>query len=157
VRGPAGLEQVDRGRAGARGEHGHLERGVADLVVAVVEPLAPRERGVLEAHMKGEQAAKVAAMDPDAQIAFVLENLEKVQPGIGKYVEGGTSYAWGDDPWAGGGYAWWKPGELTAWLPELAKAEGRIHFAGDQTSPLARTVEGALQSGVRAAGEVSKA
>jgi monoamine oxidase len=111
-------------------------------------------RGVLESHMKGEQAARIAALDPDAQLAFAIENIEKAQPGLRQYVEGGTSYSWGNDPWAGGGYAWWKPGQLTEWLPELAKPEGRVHFAGEHTSALARTVEGALMSGARAASEV---
>ena len=114
-------------------------------------------RGVLESHMKGEQAARIAALDPDARIAFAIEEMEKVQPGLRQHVEGGTSYSWGNDPWAGGGYAWWKPGQLTAWVPELAKAEGRVHFAGDQTSAISRTVEGALESGARAAREVNGA
>jgi monoamine oxidase len=51
-------------------------------------------------------------------------------------------------------YAWWKPGQLTDWQPELAKAEGRIHFAGEHTSVMGRTIEGALESGARAAREV---
>ncbi|HYU35070.1 MAG TPA: NAD(P)/FAD-dependent oxidoreductase [Thermoanaerobaculia bacterium] len=114
-------------------------------------------RGVLESHMKGEQAVRIAALDPEARIAFAVENLDKVQPGIRQYVEGGTSHSWGNDPWAGGAYAWWKPGQLTKWVPELAKAEGRVHFAGDQTSPIPRTVEGALMSGLRAAREISAA
>ena len=114
-------------------------------------------RGVLESHMKGEQAARIAALDPDARIAFAIEEMEKVQPGLRQHVEGGTSYCWGDNPWAGGGYAWWKPGQLTAWVPELAKAEGRVHFAGDQTSAVPRTIEGALESGLRAFREIEKA
>jgi monoamine oxidase len=114
-------------------------------------------RGVLETHMKGEQAARIAALDPEARIAFAIEHIEKVQPGLRQYVEGGTSYSWGTDPWAGGGYAWWKPGQLTAWVPELAKAEGRVHFAGDQTSAIARTVPGALESGLRAFREINEA
>lgn len=114
-------------------------------------------RGVLESHMKGEQAERIAALDPEARIAFAIEHMEKVQPGLRQHVEGGTSYCWGTDPWAGGGYAWWKPGQLTEWVPELARAEGRVHFAGDQTSPIPRTIEGALMSGLRAFGEVNKA
>jgi monoamine oxidase len=114
-------------------------------------------RGVLESHMKGEQAARIAALPLEEQLAFAIENMEKVQPGLRQHVEGGTSYSWGNDPWAGGGYAWWKPGQLTAWVPELAKAEGRVHFAGDQTSPIPRTVEGALQSGLRAFREINGA
>jgi len=114
-------------------------------------------RGVLESHMKGEQAERIAALDPEAQLAFAIENIEKVQPGLRQYVEGGTSYSWANNPWAGGGYAWWKPGQLTEWMPELAKPEGRVHFAGEHTSAVARTVEGALMSGVRAAKEVGGA
>lgn len=114
-------------------------------------------RGILEAHMKGEEAERVGKLDGDAQAAFVLEHLEKVHPGIRQHVEAVTAYSWGDDPWAGGGYAWWKPGELTAWVPELAKPEGRIHFAGEHTSSMGRTLEGALESGARAAREVNAA
>ncbi len=114
-------------------------------------------RGILEAHMKGDQAARIAALAPEEQIAFAIENIEKVQPGLSRYVEAGTSYSWGADPWAGGAYAWWKPNQLTEWVPELARAEGRVHFAGDQTSPIPRTIEGALMSGLRAVREVSEA
>jgi len=111
-------------------------------------------RGILETHTKGTDAKRIAAMDPAARLAFAVENMEKVHPGLKNVVEGGASWSWGDDPWTGGGYAWWKPGQLTDWQPELAKAEGRVHFAGEHTSVLGRTVEGALESGARAAREV---
>jgi monoamine oxidase len=111
-------------------------------------------RGILETHTKGEQAQRVAAMDPEARYTFAAETFEKVHPGFAKYREGGTSVAWGNDPWSGGAYAFWKPGQLTDWQPELAKAEGRIHFAGEHTSVMGRTIEGALESGARAAREV---
>jgi len=114
-------------------------------------------RGILECHLKGPEAERVGALDQDAQIAFAVENLEKLHPGIRDQVEGGVAMSWHEDPWTGGGYAWWKPGQLTAWLPELARPEGRIHFAGEHTSVLARTLEGALESGNRAAREVAEA
>ncbi|HWM91675.1 MAG TPA: NAD(P)/FAD-dependent oxidoreductase [Thermoanaerobaculia bacterium] len=114
-------------------------------------------RGILECHMKGPEAERVGAMDQDAQVAFAVENLEKLHPGIRDQVEGGVSISWHEDPWVGGGYAWWKPGQLTGWLPELARSEGRLHFAGEHTSVLARTLEGALESGNRAAREVAEA
>lgn len=114
-------------------------------------------RGILEAHMKGAEAERVGKLSLDDQAAFVLEHLEKMQPGIRQHVEGVAAYSWGEDPWAGGGYAWWKPGEMVAWVPELAKPEGRIHFAGEHTSAMGRTLEGALESGYRAAREVNAA
>jgi monoamine oxidase len=42
-------------------------------------------------------------------------------------------------------------------MPELAKAEGKVHFAGEHTSLLGRTMEEALESGNLAAREVDGA
>jgi monoamine oxidase len=41
--------------------------------------------------------------------------------------------------------------------PLLARPEGRLHFAGDHTSALPGWMQGALESGFRAAGEVNAA
>ncbi|MGI8783933.1 MAG: FAD-dependent oxidoreductase [Acidobacteriota bacterium] len=41
--------------------------------------------------------------------------------------------------------------------PSLARPEGRVHFAGDHTSAWIREMQGALQSGNRAAREVNEA
>jgi monoamine oxidase len=114
-------------------------------------------RGILESHIRGSEATQVGEWDQERQIAFAIEGIEKVHPGFGGQAEGGVSIEWGTSPWAGGAYAWWKPGQLTDWMPELARAEGRIHFAGEHTSALGRTMEGALESGNRAAREVEEA
>jgi monoamine oxidase len=122
-----------------------------------VRPADAGPRGILEAHIRGVESVPVGALSLDRQLAFAAEHFEKLHPGFGRYVEGGASVSWHNDPYAGGGYAWWKPGQLTTWMPELAKAEGRIHFAGEHTSQLGRTMEGAVISGNRAAREVAEA
>lgn len=115
-------------------------------------------RGIMECHVRGPEGEKLARLDWKAMSSLAVANLEKVFPGFKDHYEGiGTSVAWGTNPWAGGGYAWWKPGQLTDWMPKLAEPEGRIHFAGEHTSYLARTMEGALESGNRAAREVHQA
>jgi len=114
-------------------------------------------RGIIESHIRGVEAVPVGALGLDEQLAFAAEHFEKLQPGFSKYVEGGASVSWHNDPYAGGGYAWWKPGQMTTWIPELAKIEGRVHFAGEHTSHLGRTMEGAVISGNRAAREVAEA
>lgn len=114
-------------------------------------------RGVLECHMKGDQARAAGELDEEGRLALALREMEKVHPGFRDHFEGGASYAWHLDPWAGGGYPSWKPGQLTAWVPELARPEARLHFAGEHTSWLSRTLEGALESGNRAAREVHEA
>ena len=143
-------------------ERGYAGQAGTDLPIQlVVEHPAIRAedqtRGILECFLRGSEAQRVGAMDEDAQIALAVDNLEKVFPGIKDYVETGVSVRWQDDPWIGGGFAFWKPTQFADWMPELAAAEGRIHFAGEHTSLFARTQEGALESGNRAAREINEA
>jgi monoamine oxidase len=128
---------------------------VTEHPLSRAEPGSAEAPGILECHVKGPEAARLAAMDRATQIAFAVAAMEQVHPGFKSVCEGGAAVAWGADPWAGGGYAWWRPGQLTGWMPELARPEGRVHFAGEHTSLLARTMEGALESGNRAAREVA--
>jgi len=145
---------IDKGEAG---------RAFTDLPINQIteHPIARAAdagpRGILECHMKGDEAAHAAALDEAARLAFAGEMVDKVHPGFRGFLEGGASYAWGTDPWALGGYPRWKPGQLLEWQPELARPEGRLHFAGEHTSILSRTIEGALESGNRAAREIDEA
>jgi monoamine oxidase len=44
---------------------------------------------------------------------------------------------------------------MTKFLPTLGRPEGRIHFAGDHTSPTPGWMEGALHSAERVVKEVA--
>src|SRR5436190_1002941 len=46
---------------------------------------------------------------------------------------------------------------MELWLPHIARPEGRVHFACDHTSSWPGWMNGALQSGNRAAREVNQA
>ena len=102
--------------------------------------------------MQGPEARRVGRMKESERIEFALEHMEKVHPGLRRYVEGGTSKFWGH--WA---FTQFAPGQMTSWLPLAARPEGRLHFAGEHTSRLAGLMEGALESGQRTAQEVSVA
>ena len=114
-------------------------------------------RGILESYMAGEKARRVAAMKGDERLEFAATEMEKVYPGIRKNFEGGASVAWDEDRWARGAYAWFKPGQMAELLPHIARAEGRIHFAGEHTSSWPGWMQGAFQSGHRAAREINEA
>jgi monoamine oxidase len=63
---------------------------------------------------------------------------------------------WDDDPWARGGYAYFDPGFDPLWRAWLARPAGRIVFAGEHTSVKSQGyMNGAVESGVRAAAEVA--
>jgi len=64
---------------------------------------------------------------------------------------------WEDDPWAGGGYAYFDPGFDPAWREWLARPYGRLFFAGEHTSIAWQGyMNGAVESGIRVAQEISK-
>ena len=63
--------------------------------------------------------------------------------------------SWTDDPWTGGGYAYFDPAFDPALRPWLARVHGRCLFAGEHTSLRWQGyMTGAVESGLRAAAEV---
>ena len=100
-------------------EQGYGSLAATDLPVQLVfeQPAIRAEdqtRGILQCFLRGPEALRVGAMDEDDQIAFAVTNLEKIYPGIKDYVEEGVSFRWHDDPWVGGGFAFWKPNQSRA-------------------------------------------
>jgi monoamine oxidase len=140
------------------GESGWSESDlpVPRTIVHPINPVGDRPtRAVLEAHTGREQARRLAAQDEEARLAFAIEHLETLFPGVRDHVEGGTWYSWVNDPWVRGGYSSLRPGQLFELGPHIARREGRIFFAGEHTSTLSASIEGALESGERAAREVN--
>jgi monoamine oxidase len=117
---------------------------------------AEGHRAILEAHARGDAAEALDAMAEDDRLPFVLEEMQKVHPGAGRHYEGGRSKSWQDEPWARGAYTSFRVGQMTTWLPIIVRPEGRIHFAGEHTSIFPATMEGAIESGVRAAREIGE-
>ncbi len=114
----------------------------------------PGTRGMLEVYAAGEKARKLAAMPANERLSFTVKQMEQVLPKLREHYEGGASICWDDEEWTRGAYAWFKPGQMESFLPHFAKPEGRVHFAGDHLSPWPGWMNGALQSGNRAAREI---
>lgn len=130
---------------------------VTDLPVKWVgdaTAIQPGARGILDAHVSGADARRLAGLPPSERIAHVVAHVERVYPGTRSQLETAAVVDWDADPWARGGYAWFRPGQLTSGLRALAGPEGRIHFAGEHLSSASGWMEGALESGLRAAREV---
>lgn len=114
-------------------------------------------RGILESYTAGVQARRLTGMSDTDRLSYTLEQMEKVYPGLTQNYEGGASKSWDADEWSRGDYAWFKPGQMTALLPHIARPEGRLHFAGDHTSSWPGWMQGALASGLRVATEINAA
>jgi monoamine oxidase len=89
--------------------------------------------------------------------ASPLDRCEKIFPGLRENFEGGASFCWDEDEWARGAYSILKPREMFSLLPHVARPEGRVHFAGEHASAWPGWMQGALESGNRAAKEINSA
>jgi monoamine oxidase len=117
----------------------------------------PGPRGILQCYAGGPNARHIMALDEEKRIAYVREQMSRFYPKIDEYFEGGISKCWEEDPWERGASSWYKPRQMAELWPHMARPEGRIHFAGDHTSPYIRWMQGALHSGNRAAAEINTA
>jgi len=132
---------------------------VSDLPIRTVRDATinqPGNRGILEAYIAGPHARRVTAMTKQERLDFVLTQIETLLPGISENLEISAEFSWHTDPWSLGAYMWFRPGQLESVVAQTSSPEGRIHFAGDHTSHWPGWMQGALQSGNRAALEISR-
>jgi monoamine oxidase len=121
-------------------------------------PSTATERGVLLAsYTWGQDALQWGAMDPETRLEEALDDVSKIHPWIRDEYEVGTSYAWYADRWARGAFALFTPDQQTQLQEAIVRPEGRIHFAGEHCSLYHAWIQGALESGIRAATEIHEA
>ncbi len=112
-------------------------------------------RGVmLASYTWGEDAQRWGSLSPDDRIVQALEDVARIHPQAVTEFEVGASKMWHDDEYAGGAFALFDPGQQTLLYDAIVAPEGRIHFAGEHASLAHAWIQGAIESGVRAATEV---
>ena len=127
-----------------------------DLPIGTVWDCAegqPGARGILECYTSGDRARRLAALSEPERVRTTVQNLGKVFPGAA--YEKAVSISWDADPLAKGAFAWFKRDQMATLLSHIARREGRVLFAGEHTSPWFGWMQGALQSGNRAAHEIN--
>ena len=129
----------------------------------------PGRASILTTYFGGRSGAGgLIAPEPHAATVprEVRRNLESLgqggRMGLGGIARGFNGRAWTDrwvaDPWARGSYAAFLPGQYTHFYGFAGKPEGAIHFAGEHTATDNQGyLEGAVESGERAAGEIVRA
>jgi len=134
---------------------------VSDLAVRnTYYPDHARESGrgiVLASYTWAEDALRWASLSPGERIVQALEDVAKIHPQAPEEFEVGASHMWQDDEFAGGAFALFKPEQESNLQAAIVQPEGRIHFAGEHASLYHRWIQGAIESGLRAAQEVSEA
>jgi monoamine oxidase len=115
-------------------------------------PDPDNNRGVLLAsYTWGQDALQWGAMDEETRLEEALDDVAQIHPRIREEYECGASHAWYSDRWARGAFAMFAPEQQTDLQADIVRTEGRILFAGEHCSLYHAWIQGALESGIRAA------
>ncbi|MGB8000152.1 MAG: FAD-dependent oxidoreductase, partial [Anaerobacillus sp.] len=97
------------------------------------------------------------SLSEEQQITQSLEDLAKIHgPKVFEDYVTGASFSWSQNQFSGGCFTLFKPNQISEFEDSIKKPEGRVHFAGEHTSDFHGWIEGAVESGVRAAFEVNE-
>jgi monoamine oxidase len=111
----------------------------------------PGRAGILMGYTSAEDGARLGNLEEQERFATARAQLGRVYPDADARPLGAASVAWGSDPFSGGTYVAFAPGQMTRFWEVLRTPVGRIHFAGEHTDVYASYMEGAVRSGRRAA------
>lgn len=110
----------------------------------------PGTAGILTSYATGDRAYVMARKTGHEKIVAMCEALEVPFGSVRHHVVDVDSYYWGDDQYAQGAYAVFD-GEDYKNQTYLRRPAGHVFFAGEHTAQFQGYMEGALESGERAA------
>jgi monoamine oxidase len=118
----------------------------------------PGTAGILDCYFTGHWAREVATLAPPMAAELALQQVQRVFPEArSHYSRRYQIFSWDGEEWNRGDYCWFRPGQMARFGNFWHSRDGRIHFAGDHASALPGWMQGALESGVRAASEANDA
>lgn len=92
---------------------------------------------------------------PDAEVLKrVQADFAAARPSTVGRIEPLAVMNWSAHPWLKGHMAYRAPGQIARYRMNVAEPHGRVHFAGEHTAVLMSGMEGAMESGERAALEI---
>ena len=107
-------------------------------------------------YLNGANAERHLARPRETRARDTVELFRKDMPDLFDELVTVQDFAWPEQPWIRASFG--GPPVGGAWMiDEWTKPEGRIHFAGDFTTMKSGWVEGAIESGLRAARQIDPA
>lgn len=103
------------------------------------------------AFVNGNEAFKYDYMTDAEAGEYTLKELIKARPSLEGAIEPILVQSCHRDVHGAGDWVFWRPGQIKDYAPHMREPHGRIHFAGEHTAVMERGMEGAFESGERAA------
>lgn len=108
--------------------------------------ISSTQRGLLSQYMD--------RLPPLEAAQLIQKDIEKLRPAAAGTLTPVGSHSWSLDPYATGGWAVYMPGQVSEFAGKMHTPHERVHFCGEHTAVSNRGMEGAMESGERAALEV---
>jgi monoamine oxidase len=128
--------------------------GIAGMVAGARNGEDPEEVTSFTSWTLGPNASLLDALPPEEAGRRVIEAIEKVRPAATGQLEFLGIQSWGTDPFAQGGWAYFRPGQITRFAAAMGAPHGQIRFCGEHLGQVSRGMEGAMESGERVASEI---
>jgi len=127
--------------------------GYTDWPEEIWQPSWNRDgtKGILLSYLRYEQATNLDLLPENDRIENVINRWENVFPGAQSNIDTGISFSWMQENWSRGAWASPSEEENELYSAHIGKTEGRVYFAGEHTTEYHGWMQGAIQSGIRAA------
>jgi monoamine oxidase len=112
------------------------------------------ENGALVAFTGGQHGRDLTDLAPGVRISTVGAQLRRVFPETAGHSDDShpaVTIAWAREPYTGGGYANYRPGQMMTVKPAFGQVYGPLRFAGEHTEAMGQYMESAALSGRRVA------
>lgn len=114
------------------------------------------KEGILTSYAIGEKADVLASQADERRMKIVAGDLKDFEEDAPKLAKAISSYAWQRDEYTDGAYALYRPGQWFGIRPILQRPHGKVLFAGEHLADWQGFMEGAIETGEAAAGNLIK-
>ena len=109
------------------------------------------EHGIITAYTGGAPGAKLSRLTDEERTKTAISVIEEIFPGSMNLIERTATIAWINEPFTRCSYMALAPNQVTEHWKTLFTRAGRLNFAGEHASIYQGFMEGAVESGQRAA------
>lgn len=127
---------------------------LAGMIAAVRSGEDPAMISHLTCWIMGPKAAALDELAPREAGRRVIAAIEQIRPAARGQLEFIDLKSWGADAYAGGAWAYFKPGQVHRFMPALGTAHGGLHFCGEHLAQTSRGMEAAMETAESAADAV---
>lgn len=136
---------------------GYLPNAWSDGPLGRIFASDPANTGAITNMVSWVTGAAALALDKltqDEVSELTLREIARIMPESKGAIRIAKQVSWQKSQLAGGSWAAWAPGQISAFARSMAQPAGNLHFAGEHTAVSMPGMEGALESGERAAMEI---